>query len=82
MIGGEGQLDLSYQEDSAAETDANFVFNSDGNFVEVQGTAEEKPFSPEQLQQMIALAKTGCDELFALQKKTLEPLNISQWMNP
>lgn len=79
MINGQAALDLSYQEDSAAETDANFVFNSDGNFVEIQGTAEEKPFSPEQLQQMIALAQKGCKELTDMQKKVLEPLNLSQW---
>lgn len=80
LIEGEAQLDLCYQEDFAAETDANFVLNSTGDFVEIQGTAEEKPFSTAQLNQMIGLAQEGCQKLFTLQQQTLSSLNIAQWM--
>jgi ribonuclease PH len=80
IIDGEAQLDLCYQEDFAAETDANFVLNSDAHFVEIQGTAEEKPFTTVQLNQMIELAQQGCQQLFTAQKQALSPLNISQWL--
>ena len=61
-------LDLDYAEDSAAETDANFVLTGSGGFVEVQGTAEGKPFSEEELIELLRLAKAGATELVALQK--------------
>jgi ribonuclease PH len=76
MIAGEPTLDLCYQEDSTADTDANFVMNSAGEFVEIQGTAEEKPFTQAQLQAMIDLAGKGCQELFAEQKRVLTAFNI------
>ena len=71
IVGGETVLDLDYQEDSAAETDANFVMKSDGGLVEVQATAENAPFSEAQLTAMLALARKGADALFALQKAAL-----------
>ena len=63
--------DLDYPEDSAAETDANFVMTGSGGFVEIQGTAEGKPFSEEELLALLKLAKAGCAELVALQKAAI-----------
>ncbi|HEX8416580.1 MAG TPA: ribonuclease PH [Methylobacterium sp.] len=64
-------LDLDYAEDSAAETDANFVMTGSGGLVEVQGTAEGKPFSEGELLELLALAKGGIAQLVALQKQTV-----------
>jgi ribonuclease PH len=64
-------LDLDYAEDSNAETDMNVVMNSDGGFIEVQGTAEAAPFSEEEFQQMMALAKRGIADLVKVQKMAL-----------
>ena len=61
-------LDLDYAEDSVAETDANFVMTGSGGIVEIQGTAEGRPFSEEQLQALLDLAKTGIARLIDLQK--------------
>jgi ribonuclease PH len=61
-------LDLDYGEDSAAETDANFVLTGSGGIVEVQGTAEGAPFSEEELLALLALAKAGVGRLVELQK--------------
>lgn len=60
-------LDLDYDEDSHAGTDANFILTSSGGLVEVQGTAEEKPFSRAELNRLLDLAELGCRDLFALQ---------------
>ncbi len=68
---GAAVLDLDYVEDSAAETDANFVITGSGKMVEVQGTAEKTPFSEEDLMQLLALAKKGCTDLKAKQKEAL-----------
>ncbi len=65
-------LDLDYAEDSAAEADVNFVLTGRGGIVEVQGTAEERPFAHEQFLTLMALAKTGVDRLAALQRQALE----------
>ncbi|MDR7036280.1 ribonuclease PH [Methylobacterium sp. BE186] len=64
-------IDLDYAEDSAAETDANFVITGTGGLVEVQGTAEGKPFSEEELLELLRLAKGGVGQLVALQKQVL-----------
>ncbi|GJE60413.1 ribonuclease PH [Methylobacterium trifolii] len=64
-------LDLDYAEDSAAETDANFVLTGSGGIVEVQGTAEGKPFSEGELLELLRLAKGGVADLVALQKQAL-----------
>ncbi|TVR81626.1 MAG: ribonuclease PH [Rhodospirillales bacterium] len=64
-------LDLDYQEDSAAAADANFVLTGRGGIVEVQGTAEERPFTETQFAQMMALARKGIGELVALQRKAV-----------
>ncbi|MEL7486646.1 MAG: ribonuclease PH [Pseudomonadota bacterium] len=60
-------LDLDYAEDSTADTDANFVITGKGGLVEIQGTAEGAPFSEDQFQALLTLAKKGCAELTALQ---------------
>jgi ribonuclease PH len=64
-------LDLDYPEDSTAETDMNVVMNSVGGFIEVQGTAEAAPFTDEELQQMLALAKRGIADLVRVQQMAL-----------
>ena len=64
-------LDLDYAEDSTAEADANFVFTGSGGIVEVQGTAEAEPFTREQLDAMIELARTGIATLTAIQRDSL-----------
>ena len=61
-------LDLDYAEDSAADTDANFVMTGEGKMVEVQGTAEKEPFSEEELLALLALARKGIGRLVDLQK--------------
>jgi ribonuclease PH len=65
-------LDLDYDEDSSAETDANFVMTGKGGIVEVQGTAEGEPFSQERFLELMALARAGIGELVALQKQAVE----------
>ena len=74
IYAGEPVLDLDYPEDSAAETDMNVVMDVDGNFIEVQGTAEGAPFSPSEMQAMLALAGKGIGELIDLQNQALESL--------
>jgi ribonuclease PH len=64
---GEALLDLNYLEDKDAEVDANVVMTGRGQFVEVQSSGEESTFSHEQLQTLLALAKTGMQELTAIQ---------------
>ena len=61
-------LDLDYAEDSAAETDSNFVITGSGGIVEVQGTAEDKPFSEPEFIALLELAKKGIGELTRLQR--------------
>ena len=71
IVGGEAVLDLDYAEDSTADADANFVLTASGGIVEVQGTAEGDPFSEAQLIAMLALARSGTEQLFALQRDAL-----------
>ncbi len=68
---GKPVLDLDYAEDSEAETDANFVMTGSGGIVEIQGTAEGKPFDEAELSAMLSLAKAGIGELVDLQKRTI-----------
>lgn len=65
---GQPVLDLDYAEDVLAETDMNVVMNEEGHFIEVQGTAEDKSFNREQLNNMLALAELGIPQLIELQK--------------
>lgn len=64
-------LDLDYAEDSNAQADANFVLTGSNRIVEVQGTAEEDPFTAEEFDALMALAQSGCAELVALQMAAL-----------
>jgi ribonuclease PH len=68
---GNGVLDLDYAEDSNAETDANFVLTGKGGIVEIQGTAEETPFSEKDFSELMRLAKKGIGELVLAQRKAL-----------
>ncbi|WNM25224.1 ribonuclease PH [Demequina capsici] len=72
IIDGTPMLDLPYVEDVRAETDMNVVMTGDGGFVEVQGTAEGKPFSKAELDALLELATLGNLELAELQRKALE----------
>lgn len=64
--------DLNYEEDSSCETDMNIVMTRDGKFVEVQGTAEERPFSFDQLQALLECAKISLDSVFKAQDEVLK----------
>lgn len=68
---GQPVLDLDYAEDSAAETDANFVMTGSGGIVEIQGTAEKTPFSQDELLKLLSLARGGVEQLVALQKQAI-----------
>lgn len=72
IVDGKPVLDLNYEEDSRAAVDMNFVITSTGLFVEVQGTAEEAPFSSAELDALRNLALNGCAELARLQRLALE----------
>jgi ribonuclease PH len=69
IVNGEPRLDLCYAEDSIAEVDMNVVMTGDGQFVEVQGTAEKSPFSKNHLEALLGLAKDGIRQLVSLQKE-------------
>ncbi len=71
IINGVPMLDLCYEEDVTADTDMNIVCTGDGDFVEVQGTAEGVPFDRSLLNQLLDLGLAGCNQLSALQKKSL-----------
>ncbi|MCL4313037.1 MAG: ribonuclease PH [Actinobacteria bacterium] len=64
-------LDLDYGEDSRAEVDMNVVMTSSGRFIEIQGTAEGKPFSHQELDQLLVLAEKGVGELLQIEEATL-----------
>lgn len=68
---GQPVLDLDYDEDSEADTDANFVITGKGGICEIQGTAEKEPFSEDEFLKLLALAQAGCKELDEAQKKVL-----------
>ena len=68
-------LDLCYDEDFNAEVDFNVVMTSHGDFVEVQGTAEGKPFNREAINDLLSLAEKGIQELFQVQQTALDKLN-------
>lgn len=64
-------LDLKYDEDSKAEVDMNIVCTGDGRFIEVQGTAEGEPFTPEQMENLLALARRGLQALVTIQREAI-----------
>lgn len=65
-------LDLDFDEDCAAETDANFVVAGDGRFIEIQATGEQHPFNNDQITRLMELGANGCQKLIDLQKQILE----------
>ena len=71
IVGNTPLLDLKYDEDSRAEVDMNVVCTSDGRFIELQGTAEREPFSRAQMDELIALATSGIEELIGIQQSVL-----------
>ncbi len=72
IVGGAALLDLNYPEDSTAEVDMNVVMTGRGEFVEVQGTAEQTPFDRARLDALLALAERGIRQLVALQRRALD----------
>ncbi len=68
---GQAVLDLDYDEDSSAETDMNVIMNEHHKFIEVQGTAEDKDFSREQLNEMLELAENGIADILIEQRRVL-----------
>lgn len=75
VVDREELLDLCYQEDFAASVDFNVVMTDRGQFVEIQGTAEGKPFSKTTVDLLLSLAEKGIKQLFQIQKATLEELS-------
>jgi ribonuclease PH len=74
IVGDEIMLDLCYEEDSRADVDFNVVMTSQGEFVEVQGTGEERPFSKSSMEQMFVLAESGIQRLTAIQREAIKTL--------
>ena len=72
IVGGTALLDLNYPEDSTAEVDMNIVMTGRGEFVEVQGTAEQTPFDRTRLDALLGLAERGIRQLVALQRRAIE----------
>lgn len=71
IVDGAPVLDLDYQEDSSAEADANFVLTSDGGIVEIQATAEKTAFHESHFHELLRLARSGTQQLFAAQRQAL-----------
>ena len=72
IVGGEAMLDLDYEEDSRADVDMNIIMTGAGKFVEVQATAEHRPFDDTQLNGLIDLARQGVRELIDIQKRVVQ----------
>ena len=75
IVNGVTLLDLCYEEDSQAEVDFNVAMTDRSEFVEIQGTAEGKPFSKDTADALLSLAQQGIDRLFRIQKETLRALS-------
>ncbi|RCX19819.1 ribonuclease PH [Fontibacillus phaseoli] len=76
VVGQQMLLDLNYEEDSKAKVDMNVVMTGQGQFVEVQGTGEEKPFSRQELDGLLALAEKGIQEMIQQQRDALGPIAL------
>jgi ribonuclease PH len=74
IVRGYTMLDLCYEEDSTAEVDSNVVMTDQGNFVEVQGTAENKPFSRQSLDELLTLAEGGIRQILEIQQTIVKSL--------
>ena len=72
IVDGVQLLDICYNEDSNADVDFNVVMTNKGEYVEIQGTAEGKPFSKKHAEELLALAQKGINKLFAIQKAAIE----------
>lgn len=72
MKNGGVLLDLCYEEDSSADVDMNVIMTESGKIVEIQGTAEEVPFSRDELNQMLDTAEKGIERLFQFQNAAIE----------
>lgn len=77
IVKGVPLLDLNYDEDSQAETDMNVVCTGDNRFIELQGTAEREPFSRDDMNQLLALAGTGINQLLIAQRNALAGISTS-----
>ena len=73
VVGGEPMLDLCYAEDAIADVDVNVVMTAGGEYVEVQGTAEGRPFDRATLEELLNLAEKGIGELLVIQKRASTP---------
>jgi len=73
LLGGEARADLDYVEDLDCDVDCNLVFTGGGRLVEVQGTAEGEPFTPRELEAMVAVGWEGARTIMAAQREVLEP---------
>jgi len=82
LIQGRACLDLDYGEDSGAEVDMNLVMTGQGRYVEIQGTAEKTPFSPEQLGDLQRLGATGIEQLVRMQRAVLESRDVLRTLFP
>lgn len=71
IVEGRILLDLCYEEDSKADVDMNFVMTGSGKFIEVQGTAENSPFTQKQMERMTDIARQGIKEILKVQKKVI-----------
>jgi ribonuclease PH len=74
MLNGNALLDLTYSEDSKAEVDMNIVMTASGEFIEIQGTAERKTFSKEEMDKLLTLAQKGISELVDIQRSILKDI--------
>ncbi len=72
LVDGQPLLDLNYEEDTRAEVDVNLVMNAEGEFIEIQGTAEGLPFNHAQLESLLDLARKGIGELLVAQQAILD----------
>lgn len=80
IVEGQVMLDLQYEEDSRAQVDMNIVMTGQGEYVEIQGTAEQQPFNTEELAEMLGLAKQGILSLIDKQAEYLPDLKL--WIPP
>lgn len=76
IVDGQAMLDLNYEEDSKAKVDMNLVMTGAGQFVELQGTGEESPFSREELNELLERGEKGIHELIERQKEVLGPIGL------
>jgi ribonuclease PH len=74
IVKGEAMLDLCYEEDSSAQVDMNLVMTETGEYIEIQGTGEERPYTESELLKLLSLGKSGCAKLIEIQKEIVGDL--------